>query len=77
MKIRTLIFTLLTVIFLSSCEENDAANVSTEIQIIDDCEYIVSKNGYGDVATHKGNCNNPIHYEVIHDTIYVIETNKK
>lgn len=46
-----------------------------KIQMIDDCEYIVSSNSYGDIASHKGDCKNVIHKcnaVVIHDTIYVV-----
>jgi hypothetical protein len=63
-------FILLVLCCLFSCN-NGKANLGTEIQEIDGCEYIVSKNGYGNVVSHKGNCKNPIHYKVIHDTIYV------
>jgi hypothetical protein len=39
----------------------DTARTSEESQIIEGCEYIVSKNSYGNSLTHKGNCMNPIH----------------
>lgn len=48
------------------------AKIGTNIQEIDGCEYYVSHNGYGNIITHKGNCKNPIHYNIIHDTIYVV-----
>ena len=51
---------------------NGKANLSLNIQEIDGCEYIVSENGYGNIVSHKGNCKNPFHNKVIHDTIYVV-----
>lgn len=51
---------------------NGKANLSSNIQEIDGCEYIVSENGYGNIVSHKGNCKNPFHNKVIHDTIYVV-----
>lgn len=74
MKTKILLFIMLSVSTLSSCY-NGKGIISTEVQIIDGCEYIVSKNAYGNVVSHKGNCKNPIHKQVIHDTIY-IEKNK-
>jgi hypothetical protein len=41
------------------------------VVVIDGCEYIVC-NAYENkdiTITHKGNCTNAIHYQVIHDTI--------
>lgn len=36
------------------------------IRVIEDCQYIEVREGYSDSKTysltHKGNCNNPIHY---------------
>ena len=65
-------FILLVMCCLFSCSDGKG-KTSSDIQIIDECEYIVSRNGYGNVVSHKGNCNNPIHKQVIHDTIYVIK----
>lgn len=65
-------FILLVMCCLFSCN-NEKANSEIEIREIEGCEYIVSKNGVGDVLSHKGNCKNPIHYKVIHDTIYVVK----
>ena len=40
---------------------------------IDGCEYFTYKDHFGDLMIeHKGNCKNPIHYQVKHDTIYVL-----
>src|SRR5574344_400028 len=65
-------FILLVMCFLFSF--NDVkGKISTDVQIIDGCEYVVSHNSYGNVVSHKGNCNNPIHKQVIHDTIYVVK----
>ena len=57
---RTFAFTsvLLVAGAFTSC---DTARTSEESQIIEGCEYIVSKNSYGNSLTHKGNCMNPIH----------------
>ena len=69
----TKIFLMLIIICgLSSCN-NGKANLSSKIQEIDGCEYIVSINTYGNLVSHKGNCKNPFHNKVIHDTIYVVE----
>ena len=62
---------LLVMCCLFSCN-NEKGKISSHVQIIDGCEYIVSRNSYGNVVSHKGNCNNPIHKQVIHDTIYLI-----
>jgi hypothetical protein len=43
---------------LFSCS---TATISDETQNIEGCEYIVTKNSYGNGLTHKGNCKNPIH----------------
>ena len=41
---------------------------------IDGCEYIAYKNDPGNLfIEHKGNCKNPIHYQVKHDTVYVLK----
>ena len=43
---------------------------------IEGCEYFAYKNHFGDlVIEHKGNCKNPIHYQVKHDTVYVLKDN--
>lgn len=45
-----------------------------EFKLIGDCQYIIFKNSYGNIGTHKGDCTNPIHKcndIVIRDTIYV------
>lgn len=44
--------------FLFSC---NTATTATESQNIEGCEYIVTKNSYGNGLTHKGNCKNTIH----------------
>lgn len=66
-------FILLVMCCLFSCNDGKS-KISTDIQIIDGCEYIVSRNAYGNVVSHKGNCSNPIHKQVIHDTIYVVKS---
>jgi hypothetical protein len=55
---KKIIIVLICVSFLVSCQK---ATNSDELQIIDGCEYIVTRNGQGNGLTHKGNCNNPIH----------------
>jgi hypothetical protein len=41
---------------------------------IDGCEYIAHKDNHNNVSIeHKGNCKNPIHYQVKHDTLYVVK----
>jgi hypothetical protein len=85
MKTKSLIFAIAKAIFifiivccLFSCTENGSGNAVTgetkyTIEIIDGCEYLKRYEGYqsGYSFSHKGNCNNPIHYKVIHDTIYI------
>jgi len=61
---------LLVLATLISCSTDDS---SPKIKMIGNCEYIVSHNAYGSVSSHKGDCKNPIHYKVIHDTIYVLK----
>ena len=68
---KKLILVLFVSIIAFSC---NTAHVSEEVQIIDGCEYIVSRNSYGNVVSHKGDCNNPIHKTIIHDTIYVVKS---
>lgn len=48
----------LAMFFLYGCSR---ATISDETKIIDGCEYIVTRNSYGNGLTHKGNCKNPIH----------------
>jgi hypothetical protein len=78
MKTKTSILTLTNIFFIlvamccfSSCDNTN--DLVVETQLIDGCEYIVSRNIRGDVVSHKGNCNNPFHNKVIYDTIYVIK----
>lgn len=54
----TFAFVLLVVFTVSSCNK---ASISDEVQTIEGCEYIVTKNSYGNGLTHKGNCKNEIH----------------
>lgn len=56
-------YLLLVAGIVSSC---NTATTAKESQIIEGCEYIVSKNSYGNSLTHKGNCNNPIHQCTCH-----------
>ena len=51
-------YVLLVAGTISSC---DTARTSDEVQIIEGCEYIVTRNSYGNGLTHKGNCKNEIH----------------
>lgn len=45
-----------------------------EIIVIDGCEYIAYKDNARSISIeHKGNCKNPIHYQVKHDTLYVLQ----
>jgi len=77
-KIRLLIHTF-TILFLliifSSCVDHDAPVVKNfNVQRIGSCEYLVSRNAYGNVMSHKGDCNNLIHKPqiiVVRDTIYL------
>ena len=84
MKPKTSILALTKVFFilfvsccLFSCiEDGNAVTGGTtySTEIIDGCEYLKRYEGYnsGYSFSHKGNCKNPIHYKVIHDTIYVV-----
>jgi hypothetical protein len=49
---------ILLAMALSSCYK---ATVVEEVQIIEGCEYLVSRNAHGNGLTHKGNCKNIIH----------------
>jgi hypothetical protein len=49
---------VLGLVTMFSCEKSQ---ISDEVQIIDECEYIVFKNSRGNGLTHKGNCKNKIH----------------
>jgi hypothetical protein len=44
-----------------------------QVVIIDECEYIAYKSNNTQFLSieHKGNCKNPIHYQVKHDTIFL------
>lgn len=66
------IFMLIVINCLFSCT-NINGDTSYSTEIIDGCEYLKRYEGYnqGYSFTHKGNCKNPIHYNIIHDTIYV------
>ena len=71
-----LVITTLLVLLLFSCDDNGNAITGEKnysIEIIDDCEYIRKYDGYnmGYSFTHKGNCNNPIHYQ---NKITIIDT---
>lgn len=51
-----------------------SSSTNTKDELIGNCQYIMFKNAYGNIGTHKGDCTNPIHKcntVVIHDTIYV------
>ena len=61
----------LIVILLGGCDRQAEPVVTDKVNNvpivrIDGCEYlkneIVMPTGYGVVFTHKGNCNNPIHF---------------
>tara|TARA_R110000868_G_scaffold322731_1_gene583682 strand:+ start:285 stop:491 length:207 start_codon:yes stop_codon:yes gene_type:complete len=60
---------LLGIVGCSKVDENrdrdrvDYLKRSVEIVSIDSCEYIWLDWGYATCFTHKGNCNNPIHYK--------------
>jgi len=68
MKTRLFILVLLSIIAMG-CEEKHKQRYTTDgfdVVVIDSCEYLEIKNynsnGYHYSVTHKGNCNNPIHY---------------
>lgn len=42
-----------------------------EIWTIAGCEYIVYGVGYGQMMSHMGTCKNPIHKQIVHDTVIV------
>ena len=53
------------VFVLFSCESSSSLDwslTSSRIIVIDSCEYVVYKSGYGLGLCHKGNCSNFIHY---------------
>lgn len=76
-KIYKLSIIVYLILILSACTDNGSGNAITgETEyttiIIDNCEYLKKYEGYqcGYTFSHKGNCKNPIHYQIIHDTIY-------
>lgn len=44
---------------------------SYKIWTIAGCEYIVYGVGYGQMMSHMGTCKNPIHRQIVHDTVVV------
>lgn len=44
---------------------------SVNIVTYQSCEYIVAGVGQYAIMSHKGNCHNKIHYQVLHDTVYI------
>lgn len=42
-----------------------------EIWTISGCEYIVYGVGYGQMMSHMGTCKNPIHKQIVHDTVII------
>lgn len=54
---------LICVMFFAGCDGCDmySHKAKYNIERMDGCEYIVSHNAYGNILTHKGNCDNPIH----------------
>lgn len=74
--IKLLLTTFAILIIFSSCIDRGAPIVvrNFNVQKIGSCEYLVSRNVYGNIMSHKGDCNNPIHKPqiiVVHDTIYL------
>ncbi len=49
-----------------------------QVIMIDGCEYIAYKSNNTQFLSieHKGNCKNPIHYQVKHDTIFLWKEGK-
>ena len=68
------LFIAVMLLTLASCYEPNVKRESTgyviesgsnplKIVNVDGCQYLYGDWGYGTVLTHKGNCNNPEHYE--------------
>lgn len=79
-KITKILLLLIIALSISSCEEKGVhkpifGEDDYRVKIIDGCEYLERYEGYqnGYTFTHKGDCKNPIHYQIIYDTIYVIK----
>jgi len=71
---RKLISISILALMLNSCESVvGQPEGHYDIITIDGCQYLKRYNGYqeGHSFTHKGDCNNPIHKTIIHDTIYI------
>jgi len=62
---------ILSISFLSSCKSANRY-YDENVTKVNECEYIISHNLDGDILSHKGDCNNPIHKLVVHDTIYIL-----
>jgi hypothetical protein len=68
---------LLIMVVTGSCGRDSGSmkdsNVASSTVVIEGCQYLENSyrigNNYN--LTHKGNCNNPIHRLVIHDTVYI------
>lgn len=86
---KTIIVFILCLFFACSCDTRRLPNGKKipqglggdkdfSVVVIDGCEYLTKYNGYqlGVSFCHKGDCKNPIHYKVIHDTIYVMQVEK-
>lgn len=52
---------ILFVLIISSTVGCSEARVVEEVQKIEGCDYIVSRNSYSNSLTHKGNCSSSIH----------------
>lgn len=77
-KITIGLLLLIIAISMSSCNESNISKAiigedNYTIIMIDGCEYLQRYEGYrsGYSFSHKGNCKNPIHYQITHDTIYI------
>lgn len=49
----------------------DYRGKSHEIWIIEDCEYIIVGHGTAQMMSHMGTCKNPIHKQIVHDTVFI------
>lgn len=68
------LFIAVMLLTLASCQEQNVESKSTDYVIkagsnpikivnIDGCQYLFGDWSHATVLTHKGNCNNPKHYE--------------
>ena len=68
-----LILLMIPIIMVSCMTKNKPETIGVYER--EGCEYFIERVGESKVDVHKGNCRNKIHYQVIHDTVYINNVN--